>query len=312
MFEWLANPSGIVLRRDVAAAGIDDKALHAAVRQGRLHRLRQGAYVLTPAWQQADPIDRYRLLVHAVATQYGGRPVARSHVSACIEQGGPNWGLDLSAAHLTHLDGTHGRREASIVHHHGKCHVDDLTRDVDGWITSPTRTALDTASIVPRESAVVVLDWYLQRQLTTPEHLWQRFEAMKAWPDTLGLQMALRLADGRSESVGETRARLLLRDQRLPAPIPQLEIYGPNRRLIGRVDFAWPDLKVIVEFDGLVKYHRYRRPGESIEEAVIREKRREDDLREATGWTVVRLVWADLSRPDEVAARIRRAARIAA
>ena len=37
-----------------------------------------------------------------------------------------------------------------------------------------------------------------------------------------------------------------------------------------------------------------------------REKRREDAIREED-WGVVRWTWADLSRPDRLAARVRRA-----
>jgi len=312
MIEWLADTSGVLLRRDVARTGIDDKSLYAAVRAGRLHRLRQGVYVVGPVWEQADRVERHRLLVSGVTRLYDGLAVARSHVSAAVAYGAPTRGLDLSAVHLTHLDTKHGRREAAIVHHHGACFVHDLGRDEHGWITSPTRTALDTASGAPRDAAVVTLDWYLHQRLTTPEHLQQRHTTMKRWPDTLGLQMALRLADARSESVGETRARLLFHDQRLPAPVPQYEIFDPRGHLLARVDFAWPAFRVIVEFDGQEKYHRYRRPGESLEMAIMREKRREYQIREITGWTVLRIVWSDLDYPGHTAARIRRAFRVAA
>ena len=71
--------------------------------------------------------------------------VAFSHSSAVIQHGGPTWGLDLSSVHLTHLTG--GGRKGARVHHHGACRVQDLTRIDDHWVTSPTRTVLDTASV---------------------------------------------------------------------------------------------------------------------------------------------------------------------
>ena len=37
-----------------------------------------------------------------------------------------------------------------------------------------------------------------------------RYAAMAQWPNTLITDLVLRLADGRSESVGETRARYLV------------------------------------------------------------------------------------------------------
>ncbi|HVK27989.1 MAG TPA: type IV toxin-antitoxin system AbiEi family antitoxin domain-containing protein [Nocardioides sp.] len=305
MIDVAADQLGIVLRRDALEVGIDDNALRRAVRAGLIVRLRQGVYVLTHVWDAADVNQRHSLLLAAVRKLYGDR-VAASHTSACVEQGGPTWGLDLSSAHLTSLDGASERNQAKVVHHRGICRVDDVTRDDVGWITAPTRTALDTASIAPQEPAVAVLDWFLQSALTTRPALDQLFAAKKHWPHTLGLHRVLQLSDGTAESVGETRARLLFRSQRLPPPVPQLAILHPSGRVAGRVDFAWPERRVMLEFDGLQKYHRFRRAGETIEQMVIREKHREDLLRELTGWLMIRLIWADLDRPRTTAERIRR------
>lgn len=305
------DDNGILLRRDALTYGIDDNALKRALRGGHIVRLRQGAYLLGERWDSALPVERHSLLLAAVRKQYDDT-VAASHVSACIEQGGPAWGLDLSSAHVTSLDGTSERNQAKVVHHRGTCRVGDLTRDATGWITAPTRTALDTASLAPQEPAVAVLDWFLQMGLTTRSEIEVGFAAMKHWPDTLGLHRVLQLADGLAESVGETRTRLMCRRERIPAPTPQFEIRHPSGRVAGRVDFAWPERRVMLEFDGLQKYHRYRRPGESIEEMVIREKRREDLLRELTGWLMIRLIWRDLERPQATADRIRRSFSLAA
>lgn len=307
MIEQFADEAGVVLRRDVVRTLSDDRVLTRAVRNGSLVRIRQGAYVLGTVWQQADREARHLLLVRAVLKQYGD-DVAASHASAHLVLGGPSWGLDLTNAHLTHLTPIGGRRRsARIIHHHGACLVDDVTRTDEGWMTAAARTALDTASLAPRVPAVAVLDWHLNQGLTTLEELTRVFERMEQWPRTLSLQMVLRLADGRSESVAETRARLLFLESGLPAPTPQYEIHHPSGRLAGRVDFAWPEYKVMVEIDGLEKYLRLRRAGESVADAVVREKKREDLLRELTGWTMLRFVWSDLDRPRATADRVRRA-----
>lgn len=59
-----------------------------------------------------------------------------------------------------------------------------------------------------------------------------------------------------------------------------------------RSDFDW-DGRLAGDFDGRVKYGRLRRPGERFEQAVMREKEREDRLR-GMGIMVVRWIWADL------------------
>ncbi len=87
-------------------------------------------------------------------------------------------------------------------------------------------------------------------------------------------------------------------------PVPQFEVFHPSGRLAGRTDWAWPERKLLGEFDGKEKYLRLRKPGETVTEAVLREKQREDVLRELTGWSFIRLVWADLFKGEKTAARV--------
>ena len=85
---------------------------------------------------------------------------------------------------------------------------------------SATRTALELTMVLDVEHALVEIDNLLHRGLTTLEQLGERYAAMTFWPRTLTTEHVLRLADGRSESVGETRARYLCWTQGLPAPVP--------------------------------------------------------------------------------------------
>jgi very-short-patch-repair endonuclease len=64
---------------------------------------------------------------------------------------------------------------------------------------------------------------------------------------------------------------------------------------VARVDFAWPEAKVAVEYEG--RWH-----GESPQQ-VAADRRRLNRLT-AAGWTVVFVTAADLHRPDEVIRRI--------
>ena len=61
------------------------------------------------------------------------------------------------------------------------------------------------------------------------------------------------------------------------------------------------------EFDGKKKYGRLLlKPGQSAEDALFAEKRREDQFGDL-GWQVVRWVWADLFAPAALLDRLRRA-----
>ena len=91
----------------------------------------------------------------------------------------------------------------------------------------------------------------------------------------------------------------------LPKAEPQYKVYDEWGQLFARADFAWPEYRVFLEFDGKAKYERYRREGESPLDAILREKKREEHICRLTGWRCIRIVWADLHRPDSTIAYIR-------
>ncbi len=305
MVEHLVDSNGILLRRNALIGGVDDNALARMVKRGDITRLRQGAYVLSGIWRQSDPVNRHLLLINAVMQQYGDE-VAASHTSALLLQGGPSWGQDLREAHVTSLQGIGERAGARLRHHRGTCRVNDVTRLGGHWITSPARTALDTASVLNRDAGVCVLDDFLTRGLATREQYDAQFAAKKEWPDSLSLHRALQLSRYGAESVGETRTRLACSDAHLPDPLLQFVVRYPSGEIAGRVDMCWPKYRLMLEFDGRIKYERLRRPGESVHDVVLREKAREDLLRELTGYAMLRVIWADLDHPGDLAVRARR------
>ena len=114
--------------------------------------------------------------------------------------------------------------------------------------------------------------------------------------------------DGCSESVGESRSRVALAALGFDVPRLQAALLDADGRFLGRVDFLFDDADVVGEFDGKIKYGKYLREGQDPGDAVFAEKQREDAIRDA-GWEVVRWTWKDLSNPDVIGARIRRAFR---
>ena len=300
----LATTTGLILRRDAVVAGYDDNYLGRLVRAGAIVRIRQGAYAVAPVWRDLDERGRHLLLASAVMLQYDDH-VALSHDSAALAWSGPTHALELDSVHVTHFGGG-GRRAAGVVHHEGACRVGDVSRLDGHWITSPGRTVLDVAARHGVEAGVVLGDDLVHRGLTSVSELRTLAAPMEFWPSTLTQRLVLDLIDGRSESVGETLVRLLCRNLRLPRPDLQFEVRTPGGRLVGRADFAWHGEKLLGEFDGRAKYLRHRRPGESIGEAVLREKRREDEMRELTGYRMIRFVWADLYAVARTAARLSR------
>lgn len=293
------------LRRHAIDAGLTDAALRRAVRSGELARIRVGAYVDGPTWRAASLRQQHCLLMRAVHLTHLGR-VAFSHHSAAVLHGMELWDVDLRSVHVTRSDGTEGRHSAGITHHQGLL-LPEHVQTVDGLpVVSAARAALESASLVDVERGLVVVESGLRSGLFDLPELRCRYDEIKGWPGSLGLQLVLGLADERHGSLAETRLHHLIWRAALPPAVPQYEIYDGDT-LIATVDFAWPDLGVILEFDGKVKYEKYLRDGESPADAVFREKRREDRIREVTGWVVVRVTWWDLQHPEQLVARIRRA-----
>jgi hypothetical protein len=301
----------VFLRSEARDLGFDDKAVAAALRSRVWVRVRRGAYTFADIWQKADPVGRHKIRARAVMRSLGGK-VALSHVTAMIEHGALTWDVNLSRVHVTRLDGAAGRTEKDVVHHEGLCLDDDVVEKDGMLLIRPARAAVEAASLASTESALVTLDSALHLELTDPDELVTTFRAMERWPFTQKVHVAVGLADGRAESVGESRSRYLCWVHGLPAPVLQFHVHDASGTLVGITDFAWPDERLLGEFDGKVKYGRLLKPGEEPGDVVFEEKRREDQLREITRWQMVRLVWADLYRGPATAARIRRLMRQAA
>jgi hypothetical protein len=294
----------VFLRREALALGYDDRTLHRARRAGVLHRVRQGSYVFADAWAALDEREQH-LVACAAVLRTAKAGAVLSHTSAVAAFELPLWELPLRDVHLTRLDKYAGRSEAGVRQHRGGLSVGDITSTGNFRVTSPARTALDLTTLTDVEHALPVLCEMLRRDLVTKAALVAKYDAMRHVPGTLVSGLAIRLADGRLESVGECRSWHMFYCNALPMPIPQYEVFDRWGVLIGRVDFAWPELGLFVEFDGKEKYVKYRRDGESVIDAVRREKRREEQICRATGWRCVRLTWADLYNPAKSCALIR-------
>lgn len=142
-------------------------------------------------------------------------------------------------------------------------------------VTSAERTAWDLARGRDLVEAVVDLDAMAARRLVTREQLLAR-----------GRRRAIELMDGRAESPQESRLRVHVILGGLPAPTPQFEIFHNGQR-IARVDLAWPQAKVALEYDG--EWHGNR--------DQFRKDRRRINTLNSAGWTVL-FVTADRLRSD--------------
>jgi hypothetical protein len=293
----LADADGVILRRDVIEAGGTDDMLIRARRVRQIVRVRHGAYCLYDVWAARGPEERH-LVLSRLTYEFARTSVVISHVSAALIHGVPVWDLPLDEVHVTREDRKAGRREAGVAQHRGLLPTSDVMV-IDGRkVTTPTRTALDLTAVTDLEHAVPVMDHLLRHQLTTKGELRTGLAATSRWPNTLGACLVVNVADGRRESVGESRTAVLLLATGRPAPEPNYKIRDEYGNVLWRVDFAWPDLGVFLEFDGKVKYQKLLKPGQNVTDVVIAEKKREEQICRRTGWRCIRLTWADLHRRE--------------
>ncbi len=231
--------------------------------------------------------------------------LALSHTSAAVEFGLRLHQPDLSKVHVTCLDKPIARTTHDVVYHRlPTVNGAVVEGEHDVQLINVLRTALDTASMSSVASGLVLLDGVIDQKLVSMEELHAAFERFIG-AGSRKLQVTVRLVREGAESAGESLGRHLCWGQHIPEPQLQFKVYDRHGVLVGRTDFAWPQFGVLGEFDGLLKYLRSQRPGETVEEAVIREKKREDLLRELTGWLMIRIIWADLFRASETGARIK-------
>lgn len=298
------HPGGVFLRRDALALGYDDADLRRAVQMGVLARVRHGAYVAADAWNRADGPKRHLLACRAVLLSHGDQ-VALSHVSGAIAAGLNVWGVDLSKVHVVRRDAVTARRLGDVVHHVGSW-ADLDVHEIDGMrVLDPSGCALGLAATSSVEAGIVTLDSVYENGFATPEDLHHLHRSLGSWPGSKRLQVSLRLSQPGAQSVGESRLRYLCWLGHLPKPTLQYVVRDRSGSVVGTTDFAWSKARVLGEFDGKVKFEKFLRPGETPSDAAFREKVREDRLREATGWRLIRFVWSDLGDRNGTIGRLR-------
>lgn len=293
--QLLDRQGGVANVGQLKASGVTRAALKAAVKKEEVLRLPRGVLVDAECWHATATWDRHMLRARGVVlgpVGDAGSPVALSHHSALALHGIPFVGVD-DRVHIVRTDGRRSSSDALVCAHAA---VSSRWVDtVDGIrAVLPIRAAFQVAATFGAEAGVVSVDACL-RQGTTRDELIDAATAGGYGRGALAVRVVREFADGRSESVGESRARWVFSVLGLPEPQLQAEIRDAAGDFVARVDFLFTEQRTIVEFDGLVKYTQ--------RSDLVREKAREDALR-ALGYSVVRITWSDLVTPLAVHAKI--------
>lgn len=303
---WAVTRGHVFTYGEARERGVGDPELRRWLRAGDVVAPRRGAYVLGAAWAAAHDEGRLALRTKAVLATRPGN--VASHQSALALHGLPVHGVSLGTVDV--IGAVRRVRTRPGLRVHGWAapvppSTDDLAAVphvvADGYRCVPIATAIAQVALRSGSLAgLVPLDCALHDRRCTLDDVRSALTGLVQRPVHERIRDdLLRSADPTCESVGETRTRVLLGALGLD-PQSQVVLVDDGGSFLGRVDFLVAG-RVVVEFDGLVKYG-----GAHGSAALVAEKAREDALR-AAGYLVIRVVWSDLDHPDEVARRIRRA-----
>jgi very-short-patch-repair endonuclease len=294
---------GTLWRTDqLLASGRNSRAIARHVRDGTLVRLRRGCYARGEWWRGLDAPARRRQLISAHAlgtltTSAGG--FVYSHISGASLHELQLWRVD-DRVHLTQNGCpsriSHGRdvlAHTRRVTSREMCFVDGLP------CTSLERTVVDCCLMFTLPQAVILID-HAARLGADLGMIRAQCGALAGRNGVVALRRALELADPRSESAGESLTRELLHRIGIAPPELQYSVLTPLGEY--RLDLAWPERKVALEFDGKSKYFDYRPTGE----VLFAERQREKALTEQ-GWTFLRIEWKHLFNEVEFKYRVLRA-----
>lgn len=282
---------GVLTRSQVLATGISPRALGDLVSRGSVARIARGVYAI------GEPLP-------------DPRRIAKDWYAAIsFESAAAWWGVELPAPlsqiHLTVPRARGGLAEALPG---VRLHRADLARTdvelVDGaLVTTPLRTCLDIARHSPADQAVAVVDAFIRQRHFTDADFAAVARAARG-PGRLRAQTVAGLVDPWSGCVLESLTRVLLWRSGLPVPVTQLSLKSRATGWVGFVDFAWPEVRAVLECDGYA--YRYSRD-------PFRGDRRRWAAITSEGWRLAVVTWFDVTQdPAYVVSAVRRLLEVSA
>lgn len=318
---------GVIARRQLVACGLSPGGIASRVRRALLFPVVRGVFSVSP---HVDAWGHRHAAVLAVRAGPGSPSVVRTSGrrpsgaadrvdDAPSDGGGPtatprvllsHWsaaqahGLITATQHRHHVtvEGSGARRVSAVRLHRARALLPDDVTEVEGVLmTSPARTILDCAvGATPTQVRRLIREAEFQRLLEAGAMV----AAVRRCPHHPG-SGTVRKADPQTAESAlqqtplEDRVAALIAGLPLPPPAPQHALVGASGQHY-RADFAWPELKLIVEADG--------RPAHDRSTSFDSDRQRDADLA-AAGWMTLRFTSATLHDPAQVSETILATAR---
>jgi very-short-patch-repair endonuclease len=266
-----ATQHGVVARRQLLEFGLSAQAIQHRIEKGRLHPVERGVYALG-----RPELSRRGQWMAAVLSR--GSRAALSYGSAAAL-----WGIDKErhgSIEISVSSGSARSRSGVLVYRRTNLPASDLTVSRGIPVTSVVRTFIDIAGRVSSAKLERAVNEADRLGLIDPGTL---FEVLDQHPGKHGVGPLREMLGGRTfrltDSELERRFLRLVGEAGLPTPRTQQHLNG------FRVDFVWPNLRLVVETDGLT-YHRT--PAQQARDRV------RDQAHLAAGFTPLRFTHAQV------------------
>lgn len=290
--EFARDHGGVITTHEAVSIGLGGRFLSRLVERGVFVRLARGVHALPGAATRSD------VLLNGAVRHLGAvishQSAARLHGMSPIADGPPTVSVSHRQTHS--FPGVDVHQLTDLIEAH--------LVDMKGMpVTNPERTMIDLAAVLHPKRLQQVLDTALSKSLVDTRRLHDLHGALarRGKPGSAALRQLLTDRVGEpivGQSELERRFIALLRDASLPEPIR--EFHAPwLRPSNGRVDFGYPDSKLIVEVDGRRWHSKYD---------AFEVDRRRDNAAQLAGWRVLRFTWRMVTdEPHHVISAVREA-----
>jgi predicted transcriptional regulator of viral defense system len=272
--------NGAVTLEQLEGLGLSRSAIHQREEAGRLHRIHQRVYSLTPEVMT----ERGRFMAAVLAC---GPGAVLSHRSAAYL-----WGLvetwkepiDVTAPNRR------GRSpEGVAAHRDGSLQPIDKTSLHGIPCTTVARTVLDFTAVAPEWEARKVVAEAEVLRILDKDRLRALLKRSRRRRGVARLRLILDTIHPQTERTRSELEHLLLEAlARATVPQPEVNVWLPapdGRRY--QADFLWRDAKRIIEADSR-RFH-------DTDSAFVSDRKRQQQL-ELAGWRVSRCTWEEVER----------------
>jgi predicted transcriptional regulator of viral defense system len=276
----VAGRNGAVTLEQLEALGFSRRAVQQRERAGRLHRIHQGVYSLTPS----PMTERGKFMAAVLAC---GPDAVLSHRSAAYL-----WGLIDSWEEPIDVTAPNRRGrspEGVAAHRDGSLQPIDKTTIHGIPCTSVARTLLDFASVAPEwQVRKAVAEAEVLRILDKPK-LRALLKRSRRRRGVARLRLILDTIHPQAKRTRSELERLFLEmcaKRAVPEPEANVWLSAPNGKRY-QADFLWRDARLIVEADSR-RFH-------DTDSSFVSDRKRQQQL-ELAGWRVSRCTWEEVER----------------